>query len=66
MCVYSLPTGKDILDSPRDQTEIVAEGMLVLPKLAVQTAQCDGDSLPSLPDGVVVFTCSTGKTRLCG
>ena len=47
VCVYTLPKGKDILDSPRDQTEIVAKRMLVLPEMAVQTSQCDETAFPA-------------------
>jgi len=56
MCVYTIPTGKDTLDSPRDQTGTTNKGMLVLPRMAVQTPQRAGDSFSSLPDGAVVYT----------
>lgn len=39
MCAQTFRTGKYTLDSPRDQTEAVAAGMLVLPGMAVQTSQ---------------------------
>lgn len=39
MCAQTFRTGKYTLDSPRDQTEAVAAGALVLPGMAVQTSQ---------------------------
>lgn len=62
MCAQTFPTGKYALDSPRDQTEAVAGGMLVLPGMAVQTSRVlQINSISSLPDGVAVFIPSTKR-----